>query len=235
MATATLCLALARQGDILWAGGESGLVRWDVTDGSHTKFGRADGLASSRINDLLVDDAGMLWIATDAGINRYDGETMVTYGEVDGLDAKWIQTLFLDDAGGLWAGSRGGERGLNFYDGEGWGPPPIPPLPVESPNVQVLAGNEEEGLFVGLEDSGLAHFDGDAWSVLTSADGLPGDGVLDALLTDDALWVSFDQAVVRFDLETGDIGDHPAARHPYHAPDSGRQALVRRRLARCPL
>ncbi len=197
--------ALARQEDTLWAGGESGLVRWDVTDGSYTKFARTDELASSRINDLLVDDAGNLWIATDAGINRYDGETLVTYNEVDGLDALWIQTLFLDDMGGLWAGSRGGERGLNFYDGEGWGPPPTPPLPVEFPNVQVLAGNEEEGLFVGLEEGGLAHFDGEAWSVLTSADGLPGDGVLDALLTDDALWVSFDQAVVRYDLETGDM------------------------------
>jgi serine/threonine protein kinase len=196
--------ALARQGDTLWAGGDGGLVRWDLTDGSYTKLGSADGLASSRINDLLVDDAGVLWIATDAGISRYDGETFITYDEADGLDANWIQALFLDEAGGLWAGSHGGERGLNYYDGQGWGPPPIPPLPVEFPGVQILGGSEEAGLFVGLEDQGLALFDGEAWIVLTSADDLPGDGILDALLTDDALWVSFDQAMVWFDLETGD-------------------------------
>jgi ligand-binding sensor domain-containing protein len=196
--------ALARQDDTLWAGGESGLVRWDLTDGSYARFGEEDGLASGRINDLLVDEEGVLWIATDAGISRYDGETVITYDEADGLDANWIQALFMDEAGGLWAGSRGGERGLNFYDGEGWGPPPIPPLPVEFPNVQVLRGNEEEGLFVGLEDQGLAGFDGEAWIVLTTADDLPGDGVLDALLTDDSLWVSFEPGMVRFDLETGD-------------------------------
>jgi serine/threonine protein kinase/ligand-binding sensor domain-containing protein len=195
---------VARQGDTLWAGGESGLVRWNLADGSYAKLSQADGLASNRVNDLLVDAEGVLWIATDAGINRYDGQTFTTYGEADGLDAQWIQTLFLDDTGVLWAGSRGGERGLNYYDGESWGPPPIPSLPVEFPNVQALCGNTERGFFVGVEDQGVAQFDGNAWSLLTSADGLPSDQVLDALLTDDALWVSFDLALVRFDRVTGD-------------------------------
>jgi serine/threonine protein kinase/ligand-binding sensor domain-containing protein len=196
-------LALARHDDTLWAGGDGGLVRWDLAEGTYSKLGQADGLASNRITDLLVDEAGVLWIATDAGINRDDGQTMTTYDEADGLDASWIQALFLDQAGGLWAGSRDGDRGLNYYDGQSWGPPPIPPLPLESPNVQVLDGNEQDGLVVGLEDQGLAHFDGETWRVLTSDDGLPGDGVLDALLTDDALWASFDLGVARLDLEMG--------------------------------
>ncbi len=203
-ANGNFVFALARQGDSLWAGGDGGLVRWDLTNGSYTTLGSADGLASSRVNDLLVDNTGVLWIATDAGINRYDGEAMTTYDEADGLDASWIQALFLDEAGGLWAGSHGGERGLNYYDGQGWGPPPVPPLPVDYPNVQILGGSEDAGLFVGLEGQGLALFDWEAWIVLTSADDLPSDGVLDALLTDDALWVSFDPAVIWFDLETGD-------------------------------
>jgi ligand-binding sensor domain-containing protein/tRNA A-37 threonylcarbamoyl transferase component Bud32 len=198
---ANFVLAVARQGDILWAGGENSLVRWDLTDGSITQLGRADGLASNRINDLLVDEAGVLWIATDAGISRYDGETIVSYDEADGLDANVIQVLFLDAAGGLWAGSREGERGLNYYDGESWGAPPVAPLPVESPNVQALDGTEGD-LVVGLGDQGLAILEEQEWTVLTAADGLPGDGALDVLLTDDEMWVSSDEAVVRFDRET---------------------------------
>lgn len=201
-ANSNFVFALARQEDALWAGGDGGLVRWDLTDGSYTRLGKAEGLASGRINDLLVDDAGVLWIATDAGITRYDGQTMTTYDEADGLDANWIQTLFLDDAGGLWAGSHGGERGLNYYDGQSWGPPPVPPLPVKFPNVQALAGSKEAELVVGFSEQGLAQFDGEAWSMRTSADGLPSDEVTDVLLTDDALWISLDRAVVRFDLET---------------------------------
>jgi ligand-binding sensor domain-containing protein len=202
---------LARQGDVLWAGGDGGLVRWDLTDGSYAGFDRADGLVSNRIHDLLVDREGDLWIATDAGINRYDGQTFATYDEADGLDARWTQALYQDEAGGLWAGSHGGERGLNYYDGERWGPPPVPPLPLEFPSVRALAGNQEEGLFVGLEDQGLAHFDGESWDVQTATDGLAGDGVLALLLTEDALWVSSDPAVVRFDLETGSAETIPQA------------------------
>ncbi|MGD8624234.1 MAG: protein kinase, partial [Anaerolineae bacterium] len=156
-------LTLARHDDTLWAGGEGGLVRWELADGTYSKLGKADGLASNRITDLLVDGAGVLWIATDAGINRYDGQALTTYNQDDGLDARWIQALFLDEEGGLWAGSHDGERGLNYFDGQSWGAPPIPPLPVEYPYVRVMDGNEKDGLFVGLENQGLAHFDGEAW------------------------------------------------------------------------
>ena len=197
-------LTLAHQGeDYLWAGSESGLVRWNLGPGSYTRFGNEDGLPSVFINDLLVDQEGNLWAATDAGIGRYDGETWWTYDIADGLDANWIVALFQNEMGELFAGSRGGERGLNYFDGTSWGPPPIPPLPIPYPSITVIGGNEAEGYFVGLEDQGLALLDGEEWIVLTSADGIPGDTVLDALETDDSLWVSYEEAVVRSNLETG--------------------------------
>ena len=69
-------LTLAHQGeDYLWAGSESGLVRWNLIPGSYNRFGKEDGLPSVTVNDLLVDQEGILWVATDAGIGRYDGET----------------------------------------------------------------------------------------------------------------------------------------------------------------
>jgi ligand-binding sensor domain-containing protein/tRNA A-37 threonylcarbamoyl transferase component Bud32 len=196
---ANFVFALARQGDALWAGGDGGLVRWDLTGGSSTKLGMADGLASNRINDLLVDEAGILWIATDAGINRYEGEGMRTYDEADGLDSSWIQALFLDDEGRLWAGSHSGGRGLNYYDGRSWGPPPIPPLELESHDIQSLAGNHKGDLFVGLLDHGLAYFDGEGWTIFSSEDGLPGQHVVDLLWAEDGLWVTSGGGVVRFD------------------------------------
>lgn len=197
-------IALARQEDYLWAGGGGGLVRWDLTDGSYVKFGVTDGLASNWVTDLLVDWDGVLWVATDAGINRFDGETWLTFDSNDGLDIDQVQTLFLDSYGALWAGTAYGERGLNYYDGLSWGPPPVPPLPVEYSSPKVLLEDEEGGLLVGLEMSGLAYFDGLEWTLLTSEDGLPSDQISDMLLTDDALWVSFGYEVARFDLDTED-------------------------------
>jgi ligand-binding sensor domain-containing protein len=206
--------ALARQDDVLWAGGPGGLVRWDLIDRTFVKLGVADGLASNQVYDLLVDYDGNLWVATEAGLNRFDGETWLTFDEADGLDTNWVYSLFLDEeSGDVWAGTAYGERGLNTYDGTAWGPPPIPPLPLDFPRPRAFASDEDYGLFVGLDERGLAHFDGGEWEVLTSEDGLPGDQVFDLLLIDvypddgseyRALLASFGREVVEFNLDTGE-------------------------------
>jgi ligand-binding sensor domain-containing protein len=194
--------ALARHEDTLWVGSESGLVRWNLVDGSHTRFGQADGLASEYITALLVDGDGILWVATDEGISRFDGQSWLTFDQADGLDADWITSLLLDTEGHLWAGSRNGERGLNYYDGRTWGPPPIPPLSADCPNIAALEGTGAEGLVVGLEDQGLVLFDGADWLVGAAAEDLPAGALLDLMLTQHDLWASFEAALVRFDLES---------------------------------
>jgi serine/threonine protein kinase/ligand-binding sensor domain-containing protein len=202
---ANFVFALARQDDYLWVGGEGGLVRWDLNEGSYVKSGAPDGLVSNHVNDLLVDEEGILWVATGAGISRFDGEIWLTFDEADGLDSNEVLALFEDDEGMLWAGSAYGDRGLNYYDGTGWGAPPLPPLPVEFPSPRVFLPDEEGGLLIGLDGQGLAYTDGDEWDMLTSQDGLPSDYVNDLLLTDDALWISFDSAVARIDLESDEL------------------------------
>jgi serine/threonine protein kinase/ligand-binding sensor domain-containing protein len=197
-----LVYALALQDDYLWAGGDGGLVRWDLEDGSYVKLGISDGLASNVINDLLVDEDDNLWVATDAGVNRFDGETWITFDETDGLDADGVLSLFLDDEGALWAGTDCDEYGLNYYDGTSWGPSPLPPMPLDCPNPIAFALYEDWGLFVGLLEGDLAYFDGEAWEVLTQDDGLPGETIYDLLLVEETLLVSYEDEVVRFDLET---------------------------------
>jgi serine/threonine protein kinase/ligand-binding sensor domain-containing protein len=195
---------VALQDGYLWAGGGGGLVRWNVQDGSYVTFGTAEGLASNSVNDLLVDEQGVLWVATDAGISRFDGQNWVTFDETDGLDSPWVQALAVDADGGLWAGTGYGEHGLNYYDGTGWEPAPIPPLPMEFPSIRAIALDEEIGLFVGLDWNGLAIFDGEEWLHLTSNDGLLSDQVYDLMLVDYSLLIGFDMGAMWFDLESGE-------------------------------
>lgn len=42
-----------------------------------------EGLSSNKINDVLQDDNGFLWIATSYGLNRYDGENVVHFVHQD--------------------------------------------------------------------------------------------------------------------------------------------------------
>jgi serine/threonine protein kinase/ligand-binding sensor domain-containing protein len=207
---ANFVYALAFQDDYLWAGGPGGLVRWNIQDGSYDRFGVSDGLASNWVNDLLVDEDDNLWVASYAGISRFDGESWVTFDEVDGLDTSEVISLFMDEDGNLWAGTAYGERGLNYYDGASWGAPPFPPIPLDFPRPRAFALSEEWGLFVGLDENGLAYFDGGEWIVFTQDDGLPGNQIRDLLLVDDeTLLISFGNEVVRIDLLEDELDTIP--------------------------
>ena len=75
-------------------------------------FTVTDGLASVFAKGLLQDRQGFLWIATADGLNRFDGETFVSYyaepGARGGLSQNHTNRLLEDDLGGLWIGHVGG-------------------------------------------------------------------------------------------------------------------------------
>jgi ligand-binding sensor domain-containing protein len=73
------------------------------------KFYSTDhGLSSSLINHLLQDDRGYVWIATEYGLNRFDGIQFTTYyhNEKDStsLTSNYIHTLFEDSRKQLYVG-----------------------------------------------------------------------------------------------------------------------------------
>jgi signal transduction histidine kinase/ligand-binding sensor domain-containing protein/CheY-like chemotaxis protein len=54
-------------------------------------------LTTGAVHDLLSDDRGRLWIATPAGLQRYDGVALATFGTADGLPSRGINCLQLHD------------------------------------------------------------------------------------------------------------------------------------------
>jgi len=84
------------------------------------RLGQTDGLASDRVNCLLEDSRGLLWVGTSSGLSRFDGERFVTYGTADGLPNPSIQSVLEDSSGRLWvATSRGLARMLPARDADG--------------------------------------------------------------------------------------------------------------------
>ena len=90
----------ADQDDVLWVGTDGhGLARFQA--GKWSRYSTADGLASDSISYIIEDDAGFLWIGSNAGLMRIskksladfaDGATKVvscrTYGTADGLPTR---------------------------------------------------------------------------------------------------------------------------------------------------
>lgn len=49
-------------------------------------YSAAEGLLSSRVNYLMQDSRGFIWIATDKGVSRFDGQHFKNFTSADGLE-----------------------------------------------------------------------------------------------------------------------------------------------------
>ncbi|MCB1009654.1 MAG: hypothetical protein KDB94_12285 [Acidobacteria bacterium] len=84
------------------------------------RLGQTEGLASDRVNCLLEDSRGLLWVGTTSGLSRFDGERFVSYGTADGLPNPSIQSVLEDASGRLWVATAAGlARMLPARDGDG--------------------------------------------------------------------------------------------------------------------
>lgn len=69
-----------------------------------------NSLSNNNIRDLHVDSHGMLWIATNEGINKFDPntETFTRYTESDGLPTNLTEGIIEGDAGEMWIATQNG-------------------------------------------------------------------------------------------------------------------------------
>ncbi|MBL0199224.1 MAG: hypothetical protein IPP81_03360 [Chitinophagaceae bacterium] len=65
-------------------------------------FTIADGLPSNHIYKCVQDKRGFLWIATENGLSRFDGQRFKNFTVSDGLPDNEILDIFLDSAERLW-------------------------------------------------------------------------------------------------------------------------------------
>ena len=111
-------LILDREG-ILWCGVSGqfghGLQNGLLRVGEEPRWYTLDeGLLDDRVQDLLVDWEGKLWIATFGGLSCFDGERFRNYTVEDGLGSNSVLCLCQDNRGRIWCGT---EAGLAVFDG----------------------------------------------------------------------------------------------------------------------
>ncbi|AEV98784.1 hypothetical protein A4D02_09565 [Niastella koreensis] len=83
-----------------------------------TSLSTRDGLLSNSVNAILKDRYGLMWFATDDGLNKFDGTNFTVYryipGDSTSLRTNEVLALHEDRSGNLWIGTSGG--GLSLYD-----------------------------------------------------------------------------------------------------------------------
>jgi len=77
-----------------------------ISEPTFSRLSTENGLSQDSINSLLLDNEGFLWLATDAGLNRYDGyQNQQIPGPNNEFDGAPISYLFQDSKSNLWVSS----------------------------------------------------------------------------------------------------------------------------------
>jgi signal transduction histidine kinase/ligand-binding sensor domain-containing protein/CheY-like chemotaxis protein len=172
-----------------------------------------DGLSMSTINSILQDSQGYVWLATEAGLNRYDGYSVRQFrrdrGNPHGLASDYVWSIAEDAQGDLWLATDGGgvarwERRTETF--QQFRHDPKQPQSLASDTVRALlidskgliwAGTKDHGLDILDPRTGIArhyqHRESDAYS-------LPSDAI-GALYADHEgrIWVGSDGGLSRYD------------------------------------
>ncbi len=176
-----------------------------------------DGLSEEKINALLQDERGFIWIGTLDGLDRFDGYAVTEFRNADDdsttISANGVLALLEDADGYIWVGTSDG--GLNRFD------PATetfsrfrhhPDIPGSLPNddINALAQQQDGTMWIGT-DAGLARLDDDTGLFTTykhaagNSASLTHDVVLSLYADEEGtLWVGTNGGGLnRFDHESG--------------------------------
>jgi len=94
----------------------SGLFAQRIESNLIYKFSTEQGLSNNTIYSILQDEKGLIWIATEEGLNKFDGKNFTHFSINKGrysLTHNRTQTALLAPDGNIWIGT---SDGLNIYD-----------------------------------------------------------------------------------------------------------------------
>jgi len=145
----------------------------------------AEGLPDPKVNCLLADVNGNLWVGTDNGIVRWNGTRLVAAGIPAFFKHLQVLTLVRDRDANIWVGTDSGGlvrlngRGVSALKGEGQ----------SQEAVTALFEDREGNLWIG-SDSGIERLRDTAFMTYSLPEGLPSDGNKPVFVdSENRLWV----------------------------------------------
>ena len=180
-----------------------------------------DGLSQSTVMSILQDSQGFLWLATESGLDRYDGYSIREYrrerGNPNALASDYVWKVAEDARGDLWLATIGG--GVARWDRRNdrfqqFRHDPANPDSIASDAIRTLhidrkgrvwAATERHGLDVLDPQTGHArhylHIEGNSRSLLADA--------VFVIYTDRAgrLWLGTDKGLSRYEPSSDDFNN----------------------------
>jgi len=181
---------------------EARIISLAVEDGGRVK--------AVPFSELMEDDLGwpvamgpdgVMWMAVEEGVSRFDGETSEKYTLEDGLGGYEVEAIAVDPDGVAWFGT---ESGVTSFDGSTWVNYTTKDG-LGASRVISIAVTSESVVWFGTDGGGVTRFDGVNWTTYTTEDGLAGNVIRSIVIDAEGMaWFDTNEGVSRFDGERWD-------------------------------
>ncbi|GMT48540.1 MAG: hypothetical protein IEMM0008_0079 [bacterium] len=95
----------------IWLGTNGGGLSKIAPDGKMTTYTEDQGLTSNFVYRIRSSSTGMIWIATNKALEKFDGKRFVSYNVNNGLNGNLLgefTPLFIDSKDNVWVGTTNG-------------------------------------------------------------------------------------------------------------------------------
>ena len=134
-------------------------------------FSEREGLISDRVNCMLVDARGIIWIGSAVGITRFDGSRLINLSMQDMMfEDSGVNAIIEDHAGNIWFATSGG---LAKYPGDGSITTFDEVEGLKDKNLNSLTEGPRGNIWIGTNGGGLYKLD------IHSEDSMPISRVID--------------------------------------------------------
>lgn len=206
-------MAIDREGR-LWAIGIGGCFRTRLPiDAGPLRFDRMDipGIPSRAFfRDILIDDRGVVWIASSRGLARFDGKGWRILTVRDGLESPDLDVVSKAQ-GSIWIGYRDA-LGMTRLQGDALTPSHITVQDgLHSNQVYAIKPDQKGRLWVST-DSGIDVLEAGRWRHLGSEDGLiwnDTDSLALSIDSDDNVWIGTSAGLSKFAQPEFPIKEQP--------------------------
>jgi signal transduction histidine kinase len=142
---------------------------------------------------LFEDRKGQLWVGTQNGLARWNGEDWKIYTTPDGLV---VRAIAEDAEGNLWVGTE--SHGLNYFKDGKFFSHQKTATGLPGNGISCLYPDRDGVLWVGTSGHGLARFDRGKWTRYSTDDGLASNSI-DYMIGDDEgfLWIGSNAGLMR--------------------------------------
>ncbi len=120
-------------------------------------FSINDGLSQSSVTTIVQDEAGTLWLGTQDGLNRFDGQQfeVFTSDDTPGLESSYIHCGLKNRSGELWFGTA---DGISVYNPKKETFRALLASDDNNLSIESIAEEENGNIWVGSSTHGLATY-----------------------------------------------------------------------------